>query len=266
MARDHEGLPVSSRPPEIAEGRIAFWQTGSLWVGRGAGRSDWHAHHAIQLAFSREGHFRFRSAPDTEWRDYRAAVIPSNLRHEFEIGDAPMAHLFVEPETAAGRALAQRFPSDAIHPLPGGEADPMAALLFEPDASADAARLALGVLAAPADSEEPGDARIERALDFLRGALRKPIALADAARAVHLSPGRFRHLFVAETGSSFRAYLLWLRLNEAIAVAMHGETWTEAAHAAGFADSAHLSRTFRRMFGLNPATLHRVAAAGNHQR
>ena len=36
---------------------------------------------------------------------------------------------------------------------------------------------------------------------------------------------------------------------------MQGGSWTEAAHEAGFADSAHLSRTFKRMFGMNPATL-----------
>ena len=70
-----------------------------------------------------------------------------------------------------------------------------------------------------------------------------------------LSPGRFRHLFVAHTGTSFRAYVLWTRLNVAIQFAMVGRSWTEAAHAAGFADSAHLTRTFRRMFGINPAAL-----------
>ena len=36
---------------------------------------------------------------------------------------------------------------------------------------------------------------------------------------------------------------------------MQGGSWTESAHEAGFADSAHLSRTFKRMFGMNPATL-----------
>jgi AraC-like DNA-binding protein len=29
-----------------------------------------------------------------------------------------------------------------------------------------------------------------------------------------------------------------------------GASYTEAAHLAGFADSAHLSRTYRRMFGM----------------
>jgi AraC-like DNA-binding protein len=35
-----------------------------------------------------------------------------------------------------------------------------------------------------------------------------------------------------------------------------GGSLTDAAHEAGFADSAHLSRTFRRMFGVAPSSLH----------
>lgn len=79
--------------------------------------------------------------------------------------------------------------------------------------------------------------------------------VADAAGAAALSPGRFRHLFVQETGTAFRAYVLWLRLNVAIECSMAGGAWTQAAHEAGFADSAHLMRTFKRMFRMNPATL-----------
>ena len=46
-------------------------------------------------------------------------------------------------------------------------------------------------------------------------------------------------------------------INVAIESAMDGASWTEAAHAAGFADSSHLTRTHKRMFGLEPTALRR---------
>ena len=52
----------------------------------------------------------------------------------------------------------------------------------------------------------------------------------------------------------FRPYVLWLRIECALARYVAGKTLTEASHAAGFADSAHLSRTFKRMFGVAPAS------------
>ncbi|MBE0550067.1 MAG: AraC family transcriptional regulator, partial [Rubrivivax sp.] len=58
-----------------------------------------------------------------------------------------------------------------------------------------------------------------------------------------------------EIGTSFRAYLLWLRINVAIEAAMAGASWTEAAHEAGFADSSHLTRTHKRMFGIEPTAI-----------
>jgi AraC-like DNA-binding protein len=99
------------------------------------------------------------------------------------------------------------------------------------------------------------DPRVARATEWLRGALDGPVTLARTAAAVALSPGRFRHLFVAETGLTFRAYVLWLRLSRAVELVAARRPVTEAAHAAGFADAAHLSRTFRRTFGVAPAML-----------
>jgi AraC family transcriptional regulator len=103
------------------------------------------------------------------------------------------------------------------------------------------------------------DARITRAIEWVRGRLKEPLTLQQAARVAHLSPSRFRHLFVSQTGISFRAYLLWARVSSAVGAAMGGMSWTEAAQAWGFADSAHLSRTCRRMFGIAPSMLLREA-------
>lgn len=84
----------------------------------------------------------------------------------------------------------------------------------------------------------PPDPRIARALELIRERLGETLALPTVAAAVHLSPDRFRHLFVEETGVGFRPFLLWLRLERALGEYIAGVTLTEAAHAGGFADSA----------------------------
>jgi AraC family transcriptional regulator len=75
------------------------------------------------------------------------------------------------------------------------------------------------------------------------------------ADEVALSPSRLGTLFRRDTGIPVRRYQLWLRLIDAIEAHSDGTTLTEAAHYAGFSDSAHLSRTFRRMFGMPPSKL-----------
>ncbi|MFJ9547724.1 helix-turn-helix domain-containing protein [Streptomyces erythrochromogenes] len=50
------------------------------------------------------------------------------------------------------------------------------------------------------------------------------------------------------------------RLRAAMDAARGGANPTEAAHAAGFADGAHLTRTFRAMFGITPSR----ALGGTH--
>lgn len=174
-----------------------------------------------------------------------------------------MAHLFVEPESTEGRALSRQFAPAAVSELPEATARPAAgALLAALRANADGAALtncARGAVMAFAGTGVVAagetDARVARALDYIRDHLHTAVSLADAAAAAALSPSRFRHLFVEETGTSFRAYLLWLRINVAVDAAMAGASWTEAAHAAGFADSSHLTRTHRRMFGIEPTAI-----------
>ncbi len=250
-----------------ATGRVYFWQGGSLWIGEGKGRTEWHEHHAHQLALALEGSFRFRAQSDGAWTDFEGALVPSECTHQFEInGTALIAHLFVEPESSAGRALAASFGSRGVSALPSDEARTAARSLFNvlqgrasTDAMVETATAAIATLSGVAAvAGEELDPRLARGLDYVRANIRKPIALADVAAAVALSESRFRHLFVEGTGSSFRAYLLWLRINLAIEAVMAGASWTEAAHDAGFADSAHLTRTHKRMFGIEPTAIRPV--------
>ncbi|SDU66877.1 AraC-type DNA-binding protein [Pseudomonas mandelii] len=74
------------------------------------------------------------------------------------------------------------------------------------------------------------------------------------AALVHLSPTRFSHWFVEQTGVPLRSYVKWLRLTQALQHMAQGGRLTEAAHAAGFSDSAHFSRTFRMLLGIDPSS------------
>lgn len=79
--------------------------------------------------------------------------------------------------------------------------------------------------------------------------------IADAARLAGLSPSRFQALFRAGVGMPFRRYRLWRRMAAVMRALAAGESLTGAALEAGFAGSAHLSATFKAMFGLTPSAL-----------
>ena len=99
------------------------------------------------------------------------------------------------------------------------------------------------------------DTRIRDVIRWVADEPDPPITLEAAARIAGLSPSRLSHLFVEQTGLSFKTYLLWIRLTRAVRLMTEGLSLTAVAHEAGFSDSAHFSRTFRRMFGIAPANL-----------
>jgi len=242
-------------------GRVMLWSGGSLWIGRDAGRVERHAHHAVQIALAMDSSFLMRDS-DADWREHAGAIVMPHRLHQFDGCGRSVAQLFVEPETALGRVIVQRYATEAIADLPRDTALSLVRpLLAAYRAGANDATLAalaqqaIVALAGAVPALDAVDPRIARVIAWVRQRLDAPVSLSDAARVAHLSPSRFRHLFVAQTGVSFRAYLLWARVATAVAAAMGGQSWTAAAQDAGFADSAHLSRTCRRMFGIAPATL-----------
>jgi len=99
--------------------------------------------------------------------------------------------------------------------------------------------------------------RVWRVLTHLRQQ-RSPLddpSLKALAGIAGLSESRFMHVFTESVGVPVRPYILWLRLQRAACDLMNGASVTTAAHAAGFSDAAHLTRTFRRMLGVTPTDL-----------
>ncbi|MFI4930312.1 MAG: helix-turn-helix transcriptional regulator [Burkholderiales bacterium] len=256
-----EVAAAASRRQVAGIGRVLLWSGGSLWIGRNAGRGEPHAHHAIQIALAMDSAF-LMADDNSGWREHWGAIVTPHRPHRFDGCGQRVAMIFVEPETSQGRALLQRYARAGIVDL---ERDTVQALVSplrtaycagaQSEALVAMGQHAIAALAGPVRTVGGVDPRVIRAITWMRARLDSPLSLNDAAEVAHLSPSRFRHLFVAQTGVSFRAYLLWARVETAVGAAMSGQPWTAAAQEAGFADSAHLSRTCRRMFGFTPVTL-----------
>lgn len=243
-------------------GRVIVWPGGSLWAGRHVGQVREHAHHAIQISLALEGRFRGRARSWTASRETAGMVVMPDQSHCLEGCDSTIATLFVEPNSVAGAALRKRFAAIDVALLTDEEAEACADRLrgeylsgAPDDRLTGFARAAICRIAGDPLTAARPDPRITAALEWMRLHLATTMRLQDVAAVVHLSPGRFRHLFVAQTGTSFRAWLLWARAEHAIAAANRGMSWTDASLHAGFADAAHFTRTCRRVFGIAPTML-----------
>ena len=244
--------------------RLAISEGVSVWVleaPQGFGEADFHAHHAIQITVALSGWLELETA-QAKLRAPALAVAP-DASHRFR-AEGLLAFVFVEPESRQGRALIETLFAgrDLVEPparlVP--HLAPLAATFDEglqSEALLAAGRAAVAALVPEVAPRLP-DPRIARVIAHAAANLDTSLSLAGAAHGVYLSPSRLRHLFVEQTGLAFKTYVQWLRLVRALHTYSEGCSLTEAAHAAGFSDSAHFSRVFRRTFGLPATTLTRL--------
>lgn len=241
------------------------WDGGAVFVGT-AGVLPAHAHQAIQICFLFEGRIRLRPSDASEWGDYDIGLVPSRHAHAMDGGKVHHgATLFVEPETREGRILAERYSGRGIMGLDRAQLEPavreLRSAVIEQRGHVAIVALARRLLQLLTQHAEPtitSDERILRAVKYVNEHLAAPLTLKDVAAVAHLSPSRFRHLFAEETGMALRPYILWRRFVSVWEHRMNGASLSTAAHAAGFADSAHLARTSRRMIGIPPSQLNIV--------
>jgi len=243
------------------EGDFVAWNGGCVMIGAGGGVAEPHSHYAIQLVIGAPDGLRVQLGRNAPWQPCLAALVPSRATHTIDVLECQWsAVLFIEPETADGRALSRRL--NGQPEILDADMVAVAAKRLERAwrtvKSFDAVRavcLDLVQALSRAEARQPSDPRVLAAIEYIRQKVDQGVALSEVAQAAHLSPGRFRHLFVEETGMPLRTYVLWRRLLHVWELLMQGETLSAAAHAAGFSDSAHLSRTARTMFGLPPSAL-----------
>jgi AraC-like DNA-binding protein len=76
---------------------------------------------------------------------------------------------------------------------------------------------------------------------------------AELSKRLGLERTQALRLFKESTGTTFRQFKRWTGLQHAARLIVAGALVRTAAMDAGFADSAHLTRTFKQCFGLTPS-------------
>jgi AraC family transcriptional regulator len=98
--------------------------------------------------------------------------------------------------------------------------------------------------------------KLARALEYVQDQLEADLTVSGIAQAVGMSPDHFTRQFKESTGQSPYQYVVEARVRKAKELLTTGKfTISEAAFHVGFVDQSHLTRHFKRVFGLSPKKL-----------
>jgi AraC family transcriptional regulator len=249
-----------NEPSWTAPPRWYLWEGGFLLIAGSTGVVPAHSHHAIQVVITMTGEAAIAES-DKAWQSARGIIVPPNITHSYSGQGSYGAMLFVDPDSIEGIWLRSTV-ANRVTIVPESRVNPAAEALRHfcerPMESMDPGSLvryiveSLCAQVAPARRPDP---RITKVLDLIATSDDLRLSLEQVAASVFLSPSRFQHLFKQQVGLAFRRYILWRKVTRAMMTIAQERTLVAAAQAAGFADAAHLTRTFHQMFGLPPSLL-----------
>jgi AraC-like DNA-binding protein len=217
----------------------------------------------MHFVLALRGELKVRTSARGAWVSAAGVLTAPDAAHAIDASGLDVTLVFLDPESEVGAALAAlstgpvRALSDAERTALLRNAEPRA-LVLGADGEAWTRRAVETLGGNALEPRRVVHPRVRKLLKLLQTASapkNQRNSLEELARDVGLSQGRLMHVFTASVGIPLRPYLAWLKLQRAAGAVVAGAPLAEAAHAAGFSDAAHMTRTFRRMFGVAPSAL-----------
>ncbi len=241
--------------------RLHFWNGRALFYSPGVDTKA-HQHHFLQITIGLDKAFQLRAKSSEPWEPQRIVVIPPDQPHQLDGRNTAAVFLYLDPESHLTRQLIPDAHYHKILSYDYKRIEPLLPRLWsyvEGKCNCnDALHLTDRIVQIFSSSHVPIselDPRVQHALKIIRSLPEKHISVHELASQVFLSPSRLAHLFRDQTGLPIRRYLLWERLLDAMRLMTQESDLSKAAHEAGFSDSAHMSRTFQKMFGITPSEI-----------
>jgi AraC family transcriptional regulator len=240
---------------------------GRLLLGRGwaiyhgpVGDGEYHRHSALQICISGKSELVLDLGGQETPVICGVVVVGADQSHRLHVSSEPATLIYIDGSSGVGAGVRSQLGHNAYY-CPDPAQTTLIRMAIAENSSTPRSRQAalvasrLWKAAAVRAEQDIIDPRVREILTRLDEVQYLPRSVSPFARLVGLSDSRLRHLFKEQVGMSPSKYLLWLKLQRAVRYLDNERSLTEAAHAGGFSDSAHLARTFRRTFGISPSDL-----------
>ncbi|MFZ6798807.1 helix-turn-helix transcriptional regulator [Undibacterium sp. Di24W] len=241
---------------QLSNSRLWFGEVGidvgfAFFIGQ-TGDNQAHAHWVHQCIVRLDQPYTLFSAGLSFQSD--AIFVPAGVEHRL-IAPRHLS-LFFDPTTTLAKALCDHLEEPrAVQALPQKIADFFRGLLALENSGKNFHQHCQDFFKHHHKASK-SDPRLPIILRSIRQETSADSAkLSKLAQQIALSESRFSHWFREQTGMPLRSYRKWLRLIVALEAILDGSNAINAAHAAGFSDQAHFSRTFLAMFGVTPHSL-----------
>jgi len=255
------------------ENQLFLWHESALYIGNSFD-PEMHHHNAVQCCISLQGKMKIRSVSLPFWQECNAVVIGGNVDHQILNPEGPLCIVYLDKASDAYRSILDfhgvgvACAEPLLCDVPKPSCDAILSVCAIPLDSKTAAELKLQCLRAlnvTFSKSKPIDTRVSNLLHCFHAQPERLFSGKELAAIVCLSESRMQHLFKQEVGIPIRAYVLWVRVRHVLRLSLSGASMSAAAHASGFSDSSHFTRTFKSMFGITPSTLLSKTAGVNIQ-
>lgn len=240
--------------------QVVIWNDMRLFYGKNPRAVTEHSHPIVQFVLALEESFLSKNSSG-HWIKKKGLVIAPNHFHECDANNIPILSIDIDPESNLGEWILinqlknQKIVDYPFDTLAQVNIEELALNINNEDWAALRAKIEKTFFFQKTFEASQRDERIEKILNYISQQIHQDITTEKLVDVACLSESRLLHLFKEKMGLPIRNYILWYRLKIVMEEVLKGNSLTEASHLAGFADQAHMTRTFTKMTGIPPSIL-----------
>jgi len=202
-----------------------------------------HSHYALELAFAKSGFLNI-STGDQDFKNIQAAIISPNTSHAFDCSQGESYIYFIDPTTTAGEHLIKLYNLEN-RPI---------VVFDENEISEYRNGSQFSLPGFDKTDEKKKSEYTNKCIKLIQDRIaEEDWSIEQLASQVFVSESRLAHIFKQDMNISIRQYILWKKIEMAAIKSRTGCSLTQSAHHAGFTDSSHFIKTFKKMFGVRPS-------------